>query len=69
MKKNKVKEDLQDILTDFMNKDASTIDMLKNNSKTIGGVIGMEHALHEKMNARNEMPSDELFHEGKDLRF
>jgi hypothetical protein len=38
-----------------MRKDANSIELLKNSAKTIGGVIGVEHALHEKMHARGDV--------------
>ena len=58
MKDVKVKERLQDILSDFISKDAKTIDMLKNNSKTIGGVLGMENAIHKDMQGSNDLPEE-----------
>ena len=42
-----IKNDIQDILSGFMMKDAGTLDVLRNNAKTIGGVIGVEHALEK----------------------
>ena len=50
-----------------MQKDISTLDMLKNTSKTIGGVIGIEHAMHQKLGIKAGI-EEEFFHEGMDLR-
>ena len=44
---------------------ASTVDLLKNNAKTIGGVIGMEQAFFEQ---GDDIPdADEFFKGAKDL--
>ena len=51
-----------------MVKEATTIDMLMNNAKTIGGVIGVEHALDQKLQAKGHLsPPDEFFLDNKDI--
>ena len=49
-----------------MHKDATTVDMLKNNAKTMGGVIGMEEAFFER-NQEDIPDAAEFFHEASDL--
>ena len=66
IKQSKVKEDIQDILRDFMHEDANTLELLKNNSKTIGGVLGAEYALHERMEKRKDVP-EEFFFDKKEM--
>jgi|TARA_B110000285_G_C15126471_1_gene620565 hypothetical protein len=40
--KEQIKDELQDILAKMMLTDVSSLNMLKNNAKTLGGVIGTE---------------------------
>ena len=40
--KEQIKDELQDILAKMMLNDTSTLKMLKNNAKTVGGIIGTE---------------------------
>lgn len=53
-----VKRDIQDILSDFMRNDGNTLELLHNSAKTIGGVIGVEHALHERLHEKGAITED-----------
>ena len=42
-----IKDQLQDIVGRFMSDDVTSLDVLRDNAKTIGGVIGVEEAFFD----------------------
>lgn len=55
--KEQIKDELQDILAKMMCTDVSSLNMLKNNAKTLGGVIGTELQFFEDKQY-NEDPNE-----------
>lgn len=45
---------MQDILSKMMREDISSLDMLRNNAKTIGGILGAEHDFFEGKKYQDE---------------
>ena len=60
-KEDVVREELQEIVGDIMRQDVSAMDVLLNNAKAIGGVLGAEHAYMQKRKTGKEKLEEEYF--------
>ena len=55
----KIKNELQDILSNIMMEDRTTIDLIRNNAKMIGGVLGAETQYFKDTNQK--VADEDLF--------
>ena len=69
MTDNQIKDELQDILGYMVRTEISTIEVLRNNAKTIGGVLGAEQAFIDRVTGEQKrLPKAvELFYDRKTL--
>jgi hypothetical protein len=64
-----IKSELQDILARMMREDVSSLELLRNNAKTIGGIVGAEYDFFDQKMYEGEYFIDKNLLEYQDLQF
>ena len=67
--KDQIKDELQDIMAKMMREDVSSIEMLRNNAQTIGGVLGAEYDFFDNKKYEQEYFLEKSLLEYQDITF